>query len=293
MKTRNLLLAMALMPALAFAQNNIPQTTDTTFVVNDKKIAVSQDGEKTTVAVYNADGTQMRKMSETQFVDGQEVERVYVTSPFVPKTFNKHRSLQYSHYPLIFGGFSSLASSPFKTSGNSLTDDASSAEWGITGLSFAFPLSGSLAITSSCSLGQMRHEFNTNNILSTVDGVTNLRPFVGENEGDHLKKSYLIYWDVRFPVMLEWSRRFGGDDAFFAIGPSLEYRFNARSRYKLGKKKHTVTKQTNINPVGVNLEARLGYGCMLLYARTALTPLLKKSCAPEWYPFSVGIGMRM
>lgn len=300
MNRRNLLLAVALVPVMALAQTTTmvdsaivdKENYDTTFVLNSQKIAVSQNDGKTTVAVYGTNGTQMKKMSETQFIDGQEVERVYVTSPFVPKTFSRRHSLQYSHYPFMFGGFSTLTGSAFGTSGNKLTDDGESAEWGFTGVSFAFPINNSLAVTASYSLGQVTHHFNPQYMLNTVDGVTRLELFKGENENEHLSRSYLQYWVVRFPLMLEWSRRFGGSDAFFAVGPSLEYRFYSRSRYQLNGKKHTLTKQNNINPVGLNLDVRFGYGCMVLYARTALTPLLKTSCAPEWHPFTVGVGLR-
>lgn len=294
MNKRNLIMAAALMPLMALAQQNGTATADTTVMFNGQKIEVSQSGDRTSVAVYKADGNEMRKTSETQYVDGQEVERVYVTSPFVPKTFGKKRSLEYSHYPTIFAGASLLAGSAFgmSSAGNYTTDNLSS-EWGIMGCSLAFPLSSSLAITSALSVGQVRHNFKRDFILSTVDGNTSLQPFAGENEGDRPKKSYLIYWNVRVPIMLEWSRRYGHDDLFAAIGPSVEFRFSDRSRYQLGKKKHTVSKDNNMNPVGINLEARLGYGCFLLYARTALTPLLKTGCAPEWHPFTVGIGCRL
>ena len=92
--------------------------------------------------------------------------------------------------------------------------------------------------------------------------------------------------------MLEWSSRIGGDDVYAAFGPSIEFRTHERSRYKLGKR-HTLTRDVNMNPVGINLEARVGYGFFMLYARTALTPLLRTKYAPEWHPFTVGVGFRL
>lgn len=48
-----------------------------------------------------------------------------------------------------------------------------------------------------------------------------------------------------------------------------------------------------MNPLGVNLEIRAGYGFIMVYGRAALTPLLKKSHAPECYPVALGLGIRI
>lgn len=70
----------ALLPMLAFAADE----NDTTFTVKDKKIVVDVNDDKTVVTVYNKNGYEMSKTRELEFIDGQEVERVYVGSPFVP-----------------------------------------------------------------------------------------------------------------------------------------------------------------------------------------------------------------
>ena len=298
MNTRNIIMAAAFLPAMTFAQQASETSADTTFVLNSQHITVSQNGDKTSVTISKPDGTEMRKVSETQFVDGQEVEKIYVNSPFLPTRFARNstlhrRSKEYSHYPMFYGGHTWLSGSAFGGSSEKYASDSKSSEWGITGMTFAYPLSGSLAITSAISVGQVRHSFDSNYILQTVDGVTSLQPFKGDNEGEKPSKSYLIYWTARVPVMLEWSRRLGGEDVYWAFGPSIEFRYNDRSRYKLGKHKHTVSSDNNMNPVGLNLEARFGYAVFSVYARTALTPLLRTKYAPEWHPFTVGIGIRL
>lgn len=186
-----------------------------------------------------------------------------------------------------------MAGSAFGAGNEKYACDSKSSEWGITGMTFAYPLTSSLAITSAISIGQTRHNFDSNYILQTSDGVTSLQPFNGDSEDERPSRSYLIYWTGRIPVMLEWSRRLGNEDVFVAFGPSLEFRFNDRSRYKLGKHKHTVSSFNNMNPVGVNLEARFGFAIFSVYARTALTPLLRTKYAPEWHPFTVGMGIRL
>lgn len=300
MNIRTLIMAAALMPAVTFAQETATSTDttaarkacDTTFVFNKQKFEISQNGERTSVKVYNKNGTEMKKTVETEFLDGQEVEQVYVTSPFIPRKTYKRRSQEYSHYPLMFAGGNLLAGSAFGTSSSDrYSRDGKSGEWGFTGASFEYPLTPSLAITSALSIAHVSHHFKTDYMLNTIDGMTSIQPFKGDDDDDRPSKSYLSYWTVRIPVMAEWSMRVGSDDLYAALGPSVEFRFNERSRYKLGKK-HTLTKDVNMNPFGLNLEARIGYGSFMLYARTALTPLLRTKYAPEWHPFAVGMGLR-
>ena len=82
-------------------------------------------------------------------------------------------------------------------------------------------------------------------------------------------------------------------NAFLALGPSVEYRWHEHSRYFIGKHKHTETGDINLNPIGVNIEARAGYSGVMLYARAGVTPLLNKAKAPECYPMTIGLGFRL
>lgn len=302
MNIRTLLMAVALVPALAFAQENDTITNtavnknshDTTFVFNKQKYEISQNGERTNVKVYKKNGTELKKTLETQYLDGQQVEQVYITSPFIPRRGYKRARQEYSHYPIFYYGLGSLGGSAFSTSSdNRNVKDGKAGEWGFYGCTFEFPISNSWAVTSAMAIAFVSHHFSNDYVLNTVDGVTSLQPFAAtcHDEGEHESpsKSYLSYCAARIPIMLEWSNRIGSDDLFFAFGPSIEFRSNERSRYKLGKR-HTVTKDVNMNHVGLNLEARLGYGFFMLYARTALTPLLRTKYAPEWHPFTVGMG---
>ena len=115
--------------------------------------------------------------------------------------------------------------------------------------------------------------------------------FATRPDDENVEKSYLMYDFVRLPVMLEWQKRLGLN-AFVAVGPSLELRWHERSRYVVGKDKQTQATDINMNPVGLGLDLRAGYGMVMLYARTSLTPLLKSALAPKCYPVSIGLGLR-
>ena len=84
-------MAAAVMAIGAQANDSIATTTvktDTVVNTKDRKIVVSEDGDMIKVSVFKNDSTGMRMVKETTFTDGQEVEQVYVSSPFLPNTWN-------------------------------------------------------------------------------------------------------------------------------------------------------------------------------------------------------------
>lgn len=281
------LIIAALLPTMAQAI----ETNDTTLNVNGKQIVVNDSAGHTRISVYTEDGGKLTRTYETSYTDGQEIERVYVTSPFIPQGANRKKSRPRSHYPFFFMGFNQIPGSIMGTGGNKAmhSRDSKSWEWGTTVMSIAFRLAHRLALTSAFQAGQVHNHFQDNYVLSTQDGMTSMRPV----EGETLKKSYISYNVIHIPLMLEWQHRMGGSDLFAAFGPSIEYRWNDHSRYFIGKKKSTETADINMNPVGVSLEAFVGYGCLLIYGRAALTPLLKTRNAPECHPVAIGLGIRI
>ena len=283
--------AILILSAMLPMATQATETSDTTFNVNNKRIVVNDSAGQTKVSIYAEDGGKLTRTYETCYADGREIERVYVTSPFIPQSISRKKSRPRSHYPFFFMGFNQIPGSVMGTGGNDAmhSRDSKSWEWGITLTGIAFRLANQMSITSAFQIGQVHNHFQDNYVLSTNDGVTSMRPV----EGETLKKSYISYTVIRIPLMLEWQRMMGGCDLFAAFGPSVEFRWNDHSRYFIGKKKRTETGDINMNPVGVNLEARIGYGCLLIYGRAAITPLLKKSKAPECYPVAFGLGLRI
>ena len=60
------------------------EVNDTTIHYANKQIVLSKDSVSLNVAVYNKDGNMLAKTKETSYIDGQEVERFFISSPFVP-----------------------------------------------------------------------------------------------------------------------------------------------------------------------------------------------------------------
>ncbi len=280
---RKTLLLAVLMPLAAVAS----EPADTTIIMNNRQIVVNDSAGITRVSVYDNDGTQLTRTYETSFTDGQEVERVYVTSPFIPQTLGKNRKPMESHYPFFFMGYNLLSDGAMGFSGSTAlhTRDSKSWEFGFTLASVAFRLGRNLALTTAMQTTWAYNHFQGNYVLTTTDGMSSLV----EKEDIKVKKSYISYSIIRVPVMMEWSRK-----SFYAgLGASIDMRMSDESKYRANKKTYTETEDINLKPLGLNLEMRMGYGFLMLYGRVGLTPLLKTSSAPKCYSVSFGMGLRI
>ncbi len=283
MDMKKSLLFALLMPAAAMAGEPV----DTTIIVNDNRIVVNDSAGITRVSLYKMDGTQLTRTYETSFADGQEVERVYVTSPFIPQTLGRNKKDMESHYPFFFMGYDLLSDGVMGFSGSTAlhTRDSRSWEWGITAASVAIRLGENLALTSALQSVFVYNHFQGNYVMTTADGVSS----ISEKEDVRLKKSYITYSIVRVPIMMEWSK-----GSFYAgAGVSVDMRMSDKSKYRANKKTYTETEDINLNPLGLNFEMRMGYGFLMMYGRVGLTPLLKTSSAPKCYSVSFGMGLRI
>jgi len=283
MDMKKSLLFALLLPAVAMAG----EPADTTIIVDDNRIVVNDSAGITSVSVYKDDGTQLTRTYETSFADGQEVERVYVTSPFIPQTLGKNKKPMESHYPFFFMGYNLLSDGMAGFSGSTAlhTRDSKSWEFGFTLASVAFSLGRNLALTTAMQTTWAYNHFQGNYVLTTTDGMSSQV----EKEDIKVKKSYITYSIIRVPVMMEWSRK-----SFYAgLGASIDMRMSDESKYRANKKTYTETDDINMKPLGLNLEMRMGYGFLMLYGRVGLTPLLKTSSAPKCYSVSFGMGLRI
>lgn len=279
---KSLLFAL-LLPAVAMAG----EPADTTIIVDDNRIVVNDSAGITSVSVYKDDGTQLTRTYETSFADGQEVERVYVTSPFIPQTLGKNRKPMESHYPFFFMGYNLLSDGAMGFSGSTAlhTRDSKSWEFGFTLASVAFRLGRNLALTTAMQTTWAYNHFQGNYVLTTTDGMSSLV----EKEDIKVKKSYISYSIIRVPIMMEWSK----GNFYAGAGMSIDMRMSDESKYRANKKTYTETDDINMKPLGLNLEMRMGYGFLMLYGRVGLTPLLKTSSAPKCYSVSFGMGLRI
>ena len=277
---KHLLLTLALMaaaPAMAAEEN------DTTIHYANKQIVLSTDSVSLNVAVYNNDGSTLVKTKETSFVDGQEVERFFVSSPFVPVRKKSGRTF-YGSLPDFYIGVNLL------NGGKEMhSQDVKSLEWGTTFFQVGVGLNSSntLGIVSGFQFGFVHNHFQTNYMLDDNDGT----PIIVKNPAEKVKTSFIKYTYWKVPIMLEWRNLNPSKLVFLGLGCSFDIKGNIKSKYRINSKRYTVSRNLDTNPVGVNLEAYLGFKTFSLYAHYSLTKLMNSG--PACHPFGIGIGLTL
>lgn len=274
---KNLLLAlsfMAVVPGIAAEKN------DTTFQYRDKQIVVKIDSVETKIVLLDKNGNEYTKIKEESYVDGQEVERIFVSSPFVPIK-KKSGHTFYGHFADFFIGQNLL------NGGSEMhSRDAKSLEWGVTVFDIGLGLtkSDAFGLMSALQVGFVHNHFNTDYVLNNIGDKTTMV----KNDTTGVKTSFLKYTYWKIPLIFEWKKKFAKRDAFIGIGVSMEWRTNIKSKYRIGDKRYTVSRELNVNPIGIDLEGYIGFAGFNIFAHYGLTKMFKDG--PTCHPIGLGVG---
>lgn len=283
---KKILLLLALCLALGIRAE---EAKDTTFTYKDKKIVVGEDKGKTTVQVYDTDGNRLTKAHESTFVDGQEIERIYVGSPFFPNRPPRNDSFR-GTLPLFFIGLGGMTQSPTSREHGAIHAD-NSRSWEI-GMSM---LETSKAVNAAKTLGfvtGLQFAINYNHIDRSYRMIGNS---IVKNDYDKVKKSYLKYTTVRLPVYFEFQEQYRKHRFYAGLGLSVDWRANLKSKCKYTDEdgSGSATSTVHVNHWGLNLEYHIGLDNISLYMRGALTPLYKLDNGKKAYPLNFGIGISL
>ncbi len=282
----------ALLLATGVGSSLAETAQDTTVVVNNKKIVIGEKDGATTVEVYGQEGQAFNKISETTYVDGQEVSRIYVSSPFFRSSWERSERKTFdAHIAGLYLGWRYMAGNPFSFSAPSTlhAKNSSSYEIGIGAFSLGLPFSreNNIGLVTGIQVGYTRHAFDTGHALFMENDVATVKAVEAD---ERIRKSYISYWSLRFPVMLEFQPQFGRRDAFIGAGFSFEFRKKEHSRYKTKHDTFTPARDLSIHTAGVNLEAYMGYNGIMVRFATGLTPLFKDGQGPKVHTTSIGLG---
>lgn len=273
-----------LLPTLAQAV----EVNDTAFTVKDKKIVVDVDSGKTVVKVYDKNGYEMSKTRELEFVDGQEVERVYVGSPFIPAENLQNIKFR-PHYPTVWFGLTSPTKGVFSTSkGDTRLRRSNSFELGFTPWSVAFPFNKArtFGLTAALQVAWVHQCFQKDYGVSQ-DG----NRFVYTQLDGKAKGNNMNYAAFRLPVMVSYQEDYSG--ANMSLGLSFEVRTNASYRLTPadGMAADGYPDYLRLRRFGLNLEYSLGMGPVMLSMTAGLTPLFKTKTGTNAYMGSVKLGV--
>ncbi len=288
MKTMKILFLFAALALSAAACAE--EANDTTFNVKDKKIVVDVQDDRTIVKVYNKEGYRLSKTREMEFIDGQEVEQVYVGSPLIPAENLQNFKFR-SYLPTIWYGENCISDHIGSENGGDVHGRrGGSFELGITPWSFAvsFTKSNTFGLVGGVQLAWAHICFNKNYAVSMQGGRFAYTLLDQKASGNNMNFGVL-----RIPVLLSMQRNF--TETCVNFGLSFEMRTNAAYRFSpaAGTVAPDVPKGLKLNRFGLNLDFSLAFGFMSFNATMGLTPLFKTVTGDKAFYTSANIGINL
>ncbi len=287
MKIFFLFAALAL-SATAYAE----EANDTTFTVKDKKIVVDVQDDRTIVKVYNEKGFRLSPTREMEFIDGQEVEQVYVGSPLIPAE-NLQNFKFHSYLPTVWYGFTCIGNKICSESSESVHGrerSRSSFELGVTPWSFAVPFNdaNTFGVMGGVQLLWSHVCFDKNYAVGMQGGRFAYTPLEQKASGNNMNFGVL-----RIPVLLSMQRNF--TETCVNIGLSFEMRTNAAYRFSpaAGTVAPDVPKGLKLNRFGLNLDFSFAFGGVYFGATMGLTPLFKTVTGDKAFYTAANIGVNI
>ena len=272
------------------------EVADTTIVYNGKQFVISDDPLETRISVYTQDSNQLTKTSETKFVNNQEVERIYVSTPFLPT----NTSLLYSSmYPTVWWGSLSLSTN-IGNKENSTSKEGIHArggfEIGITTAEGIYPINkkGDFLLSTAIQVVYSRHNFQ-NSALLTGDGH-----YIAFEDRTHAPASanYMSYASMRVPLLLGYAPTVNWStdwlDTQFGIGIVPQYRFG-RASYTFEPEAFgdPIERKLTLYHWGMNVDFSMVLGPVKFSASVGLLPIFKTSEGKKAYCSSLNFGINI
>lgn len=268
----------AFLPMMAGAT----EVNDTTFTVNGKSIVVDVEGEKTNVKVFGKDGNRETKVSEMNFVDGQEIETVYVGSPFIPTERLQHTSFA-PRFATVWIGMANITGKVLGTKQIEHARFSKSFELGVTPyyMSVPFTKNNSFGLSIAGQLVWNHLCFQKDYAVSENGGRWSFAKLGQRANGNNIN-----YLAVRVPLLLSLQ---DNTDYFIGIGIAPELRTNAW--YRMKGTDGTTTDNYKLSRMGLNAMLSWGIGPLVVGGSFGITPLFKTAEGKKVYQNSFSLGV--
>lgn len=274
---KKLLFLAVFLPMMAGAA----EVSDTTFTVGGKSIVVDVNGDKTNVKVYGSDGNRETKVSEMNFVDGQEIETVYVGSPFIPSDRLQHISFA-PRFATVWMGIANISGKVLGTKQTYYARSSKSFELGITPyyMSIPFTKNNRFGMSIAAQLVWSHLCFQKDYAASENDGNWSFTKLEQKAKGNNIN-----YLAARVPLLLSLQ---DNTDYVIGIGIVPEIRTDAWYRMKGTDGK---TDTYKLNRMGLNAILSWGIGPIVFSGSFGLTPLFKTTEGKKAYQNSFTLGV--
>ncbi len=275
-----------------------PIVPDTTITVDNKRIEIRDDGDRTKVRVYeittNDGEVESALVFEGHYQDGKSFERRRsanaITIP-LPK-WNRGFSGHWAGFGMGFANFAD-GTNVNDINGVSL-DSGKSLEYNLNFMEKSFRLSRQYnwALVTGVGMRWSRYRLDENAYFKEVNGITTLVP---APEGITYSSSKLNITSLTIPVLLEWqSPRVRGDRFFLSFGAVGVIKTASSSRVSFkdetgNKQKQKMDTGMNIRPVTMDFLFQAGYDWIGMYAKYSPMGLFETGKGPKVQPVSIGL----
>ncbi len=213
--------------------------------------------------------------------------------------------------PDLYYGYLNLCNEPFGPEAN-IPLRSSAFEWGTYnqhtifctkgghfGMTWGFGISNSYNLFSHDKVFVVGIDPNDENkagfmLLSDYSKSTDEGGLGHGPENNYAHRSYLRYWSLRLPLMVQAQCNINGTPLALAAGVEAEWRFGVRSFARYGGSKHTIANNFDYNPLGLNAIVSLAGDDGVLFARMGLTEFMQAYDSDgnfkDLYQVSIGFG---
>ncbi len=207
-----------------------------------------------------------------------------------PKMVDPLPGIYYSYENMFTGTFGPEANIPLRSS---------SFEWGLYGTTHVVTSrNGVFGISTGLGISNAYNYLTHDMVLNQDENrVAYLEPLITYSSTDghgpannFAHRSFVRYWSLRLPVMLQLQWRVNNTPMAVAAGAELEWRFGMRSFARYGGAKHTITDNLNSNPVGFNVLFSLIFDDTVIFFRSGLTDMFSVKDCGDIYQMSLGFG---
>jgi len=293
---RILIIALISLPAgLWAATETMP--SDTTIILDKKRIEVNDSGERMKVRVYEIDEKNEKIEDELVFEghykDGKSIERrkhsINITLPTWKRGFDPH----WGGFGIGFANVSDESLNINDIDGVSLRS-GNSLEYNLNVLDKAFPFSknSNFAVVTGLGMRWSRYRLNTNHHFMEIDGITSLQP---ASEGITYKSSKLNITSLTIPLLIEWqNRKKNSAEFFFSAGVVGVIKTISSSKVVYrdasgDKHKKKMDGGMNLRPVTMDFLLQAGYDWIGIYAKYSPIEMFESGKGPKLHPVSIGL----
>lgn len=298
-----LLMIAACIPLLVSAVETEPLATDTTIILNGKRIEVKESRDRTKVRVYEIKSddeiVEDELVFEGHYQDGQSYEKrrrtnaITISLPNWNKKFNSH----WAGFGMGFANFADGSLHINDIDGVSLRSEKS-LEYNLNFLERNFRLSRQYnwALVTGMGIRWNRYRLDENKHFKEENGVTSLHP---APEGITYKASKLNMTSLTIPLFLEWQpAKKGWRDFFVSFGVVGVVKTASSSkvvyRDENGKKrKDKMDSGMNLRPVSMDLMFQMGYDWIGFYMKYMPLTVFEHKKGPKLHPVSIGFHLHI